>query len=73
MVCATAAGLLGGTGLEVSALGWLATMNLLLGVFNLLPGAPLDGGRLVRALLWWRTRPLALPPTRRPARDAPWA
>ncbi len=33
---------------------WLATINLLLGLFNLLPGAPLDGGRLVRAYLWHR-------------------
>ncbi|GLW98580.1 site-2 protease family protein [Microtetraspora sp. NBRC 16547] len=45
-----------GPRLVLSALMWLALMNLLLGVFNMLPGAPLDGGRVLHAVLWWRTR-----------------
>jgi Zn-dependent protease/predicted transcriptional regulator len=35
---------------------WLAGVNLLLGLFNLLPGAPLDGGRIFRAILWYRSK-----------------
>ena len=43
-----------GAGLLTATLAWLAGVNLLLGVFNLLPAAPLDGGRLLRAALWRR-------------------
>ncbi|MET7422482.1 site-2 protease family protein [Dactylosporangium sp. NPDC005555] len=54
--CAAAASASGAGPLAVTGLAWLAVVNVILGGFNLLPGAPLDGGRVLAAILWWVRR-----------------
>lgn len=54
IVCETAAVLLDNPVLR-AATGWLGALTVVVSLFNLLPGSPLDGGRIVYAVIWART------------------
>ena len=46
-------------GPALTAMVWIGEINLVLAIFNCMPGFPLDGGRILRAIVWSRTQDMS--------------